>query len=602
MAEFVEKRCEDMIPCLEQMERIKLFDKNEIREIAKKRREFEYKIQRHTKCKEDFLRYIQYEMDLLKLIKQRREKFGNTFKKSDIDYTIANKVNSLYRQAIFKFQEDLRFWIAYMKFCKQVRFHGSVSRMIVKMLQVHQDKPKCWHIAARWEIEESKNIINARKFLLRGLHFHPDSQLLFTDAFTLELDEADATESKAQADNSSTATSETINEMSLPLKRAFVIYQQAFKRIKDVTFIIELLNIAKEHKNTGKLQHKIITDMIQEYANKPQMWNIMARRELEGLTYDIEQEDSSMETDAVEASTLRDRISGCNEIYQTGVKKIKTELMWSFYIDCLIEINQDLTSLPNYKRKLLKNALMQGHQARKLHEKYYLHWVEIIKSDKKEENTEDKIYKVLCNGTDALPTSVTLWHAKLEYLINAGQDELIEKEFNKAIETLKENALPIWRMKLLYVQAKHPNKVQDVFQAAMQEQADVTREMNPAYIEWLVLTKGIQAARQAYSELNLQPPPCLELHKKMAALELIQPDICKQNARRPHELAALQFGKTNTDIWINYIIFEMKHGDPIKVADIHRRAVKTLEPALTDIFISEYSLISADPNSITHIP
>lgn len=31
MAEFVEKRCEDMIPVLEQMERIKLFDKHEIR-------------------------------------------------------------------------------------------------------------------------------------------------------------------------------------------------------------------------------------------------------------------------------------------------------------------------------------------------------------------------------------------------------------------------------------------------------------------------------------------------------------------------------------------------------------------------------------------
>lgn len=54
-----------------------------------------------------------------------------------------------------------------------------------------------------------------------------------------------------------------------------------------------------------------------------------------------------------------------------------------------------------------------------------------MKSDKKEENSEDKIYKVLCNGTDALPTSVTLWHAKLKYLINSGQDELIEQEFNK---------------------------------------------------------------------------------------------------------------------------------------------------------------------------
>lgn len=55
--------------------------------------------------------------------------------------------------------------------------------MIGRMLQVHQDKPKCWHIAARWEAEEAHNIQNARQFLLRGLHFHPDSQLLYTDAF-----------------------------------------------------------------------------------------------------------------------------------------------------------------------------------------------------------------------------------------------------------------------------------------------------------------------------------------------------------------------------------------------------------------------------------
>lgn len=43
------------------------------RTIVKKRKEFEYKIQRRTKCKEDYLRYIQYEMDLLKLLRLRRE-------------------------------------------------------------------------------------------------------------------------------------------------------------------------------------------------------------------------------------------------------------------------------------------------------------------------------------------------------------------------------------------------------------------------------------------------------------------------------------------------------------------------------------------------
>lgn len=55
--------------------------------------------------------------------------------------------------------------------------------MFSRMLQVHRDKPKCWHIAAYWELEENKNKQSARQYLLRGLQIHPDSQLLYVDAF-----------------------------------------------------------------------------------------------------------------------------------------------------------------------------------------------------------------------------------------------------------------------------------------------------------------------------------------------------------------------------------------------------------------------------------
>lgn len=48
------------------------------------------------------------------------------------------------------------------------------------------------------------------------------------------------------------------NEMPIPLKTAFFIYQQAFDRIKDIKFIIELLNITKEYDNIEQLQKRII--------------------------------------------------------------------------------------------------------------------------------------------------------------------------------------------------------------------------------------------------------------------------------------------------------------------------------------------------------
>lgn len=40
-------------------------------------------------------------------------------KKSDIDFAIANKVNNLYKAAIFKFN-DIGLWLDYIVFCKEV--------------------------------------------------------------------------------------------------------------------------------------------------------------------------------------------------------------------------------------------------------------------------------------------------------------------------------------------------------------------------------------------------------------------------------------------------------------------------------------------------
>lgn len=107
------------------------------------------------------------------------------------------------------------------------------------------------------------------------------------------------------------------------------------------------------------------------------MWDTMARRELEGLVQPSVTGETVTKVNSPEESSLRDRITSCNQVYQTAVKKIKTEEMWSLYIECLMEINHDTGSLPNLKKKLLKSTLAQAHEAKKLKEKYYLHWVYI---------------------------------------------------------------------------------------------------------------------------------------------------------------------------------------------------------------------------------
>ena len=56
MADTVQYLMEEMIPELEDMERKKYFSRLEIRQIVKRRQEFEYLLKRRSPLKQDYLR------------------------------------------------------------------------------------------------------------------------------------------------------------------------------------------------------------------------------------------------------------------------------------------------------------------------------------------------------------------------------------------------------------------------------------------------------------------------------------------------------------------------------------------------------------------
>ena len=45
------------------------------------------------------------------------------------------------------------------------------------------------------------------------------------------------------------------------------------------------------------------------------------------------------------------------------------------------------------------------------------------------------------------------------------------------------------------------------------------------------------------------------------------------------------------DVWMEYIKFEQNGGDAKRVSDIYMQAVRNLDPAYTDSFVSEFSLL-----------
>lgn len=92
MAEIVQQFVEQSIRNLSRLETYDLFKSEEIKQILKKQRDFEYRLRKVSKTKDDFLQYILYEQSLLKLIQLRREKSG-----LDVSYS------ELIQQLILKF-------------------------------------------------------------------------------------------------------------------------------------------------------------------------------------------------------------------------------------------------------------------------------------------------------------------------------------------------------------------------------------------------------------------------------------------------------------------------------------------------------------------
>lgn len=83
MADVVQYRLEKMIPELDDLEKRGLFSKSEIREIVKKRRDFEYRLKRPSTIKEDYLRYIEYEKQLEALRKLRKKEIVRRLKENN---------------------------------------------------------------------------------------------------------------------------------------------------------------------------------------------------------------------------------------------------------------------------------------------------------------------------------------------------------------------------------------------------------------------------------------------------------------------------------------------------------------------------------------
>lgn len=152
MADVVQFRLERMVDELEDLVSRGLFSRQEIAEIVKRRRDFEYRLKRPRPLKQDFLAYVDYEtqVDSLRVIRKKKilgelerrqqqrkgdkeagdgeKKSGKLWKRSISDVAGVARILEIYRLAVVKYKGDLDLWFRYLEFCRE-RKHGRMKQV-----------------------------------------------------------------------------------------------------------------------------------------------------------------------------------------------------------------------------------------------------------------------------------------------------------------------------------------------------------------------------------------------------------------------------------------------------------------------------------------
>ncbi|KAF3005125.1 U3 snoRNP protein [Curvularia kusanoi] len=166
---------------LNELERKKIFTREEIKTIAKKRSDFEHIINARGSHPSDYMRYIEFEKNIDALRQKRVKRLGIRHKGAG-----QRSIYFLYNRATKKFSGDLTLWLHYIDFARRDKAYRRLGDIFTSVVRLHPTKPELWTLAANYFMDAQADITNARSYMQRGLRFCKSSEQIWLDYAKLE--------------------------------------------------------------------------------------------------------------------------------------------------------------------------------------------------------------------------------------------------------------------------------------------------------------------------------------------------------------------------------------------------------------------------------
>ncbi|XP_045381389.1 U3 small nucleolar RNA-associated protein 6 homolog [Lemur catta] len=592
MAEIIQERLEDRLPELEQLERTGLFSRLEIKAIIKKSSHLEYRIQRRALFKDDFISYVQHEINLLELIQKRRARIGYSFKRDEIENSIIHRVQSVFRRGSAKWKDDVQLWLTYVAFCKKWGTKTQLSKIFSAMLAIHSNKPALWIMAAKWEMEDRLSSESARQLFLRALRFHPECPKLYQEYFRMELMHVEKLRKEKQEFEKANMDVENLDysEEILQGELARIVYKNSVSIIKGAEFHLSLLSIAQLFEFAKDLQKEIYDDLQALHTDDPLTWDYVARRELE---IESQPGEEPPKTKLAKSMELGRREERCYAVYEEAVETLPTGAMWKCYMNFCLERFAKKTIngfLRGKRHQRTMTVFRRAHELKLLPELQYKQWIELLSQRK---YFLDAL-EVAVAGTELFRDSVTMWQQKLQMLI-ASESPDIAVHFEEAFVHLNPQVcLPLWISWAEWSESTESREdTEAVFKKALLAVTGADSvTLKDRYLDWAYRSGGYKKARAVFKSLQECRPFSVDFFRKMIQFEKEQESCKMANIREYYERALREFGSVDSDLWMDYIREELNHifGRPENCGQIYWRAMKMLQGELAEVFVAKYAM------------
>ncbi|EEF43845.1 U3 small nucleolar RNA-associated protein 6 homolog [Ricinus communis] len=640
MADTVQYRLERMVDELDDLERRGFFTHQEIAEIVKQRRKFEYRLKRPSPLKQDYLAYIEYEtqLDTLRRLRKKsvardlKEKGNKKMKMSVSDFAGVSRIVDIYRLAVTRYKGDIDLWFRYLEFCR-ARRNGRMKKVLAQLIRFHPKVPGVWIYAAAWEFDHNLNVAAARALMQSGLRVCPNSEDLWIEYLRMELtylnklkarkvalgedtgtllrDHRDADEQHWRDENNGMFMSldeergnnnginvsvedkadlfreQGLNILQTIYSGAIEALPSSFGLRKRLFEIFEATELA----HSEDMRNQLLNDMKRDFSSDSEYWDWLARLELT----------DSISMQEMTEGSMPPQLQKAVQVYEEALQFVSSPTMFSLYAKFLMDViapkredNQLSGPASHTKHQLshlltiFKKAEISGCISEDFACEYVSFYLQLGRLDEARKLAEN-----FCSGKLSDSVKLLLLRASIEIRIFTNNIPRPSDIDLQSIFGLLKNALTkvsisqaeeLWVMaiKLFAVEKHYFEQLVEMsfISVAKDGGGDHGFSLPSAIVNCVLQKNGIQFARETYKRFLALPRPGLALLRTCIELEenlaSIHDKECLGNARKLYE-SALATHDQNVRLWRDYHAMEIKLGTSETANAVYWRARKTLK-------------------------